>query len=369
MKIHFKDHTQEITSVKQFVKYCERIIENKTLIKSINNNISSRGSEAIAYFEAFYTKNLSENASEKITKIQDLEEKINERVDREIGTIINSVGFPGSFIFEAISEKRTKEVVTDAEVREMVNFYNSIQKYEPIFSKYINDKFISEKIDKDINSYTEIISEIDSSKKIVGDINTNYNEFSEKKEEEYINLLDEKTHEFNEKMKVYEESFEKISKAQQDFINYEEPTKLWEKRSTKNLYWFMGLSFMTLVVSIVLLWLLADTILPYYMNLDYSKDSNLIKVTASLAAIFSVLLFFMMNLFKITFTFFNLYQDANERATLAKTFYSLSKDENLKDEERKIIIQALFSRTESGLLKHQETILPSLMNQIKPPSK
>jgi hypothetical protein len=54
---------------------------------------------------------------------------------------------------------------------------------------------------------------------------------------------------------------------------------------------------------------------------------------------------------KYMFSSYHLARDAEERHTLTFFYLALLKDTDVKDEDRKLILQSLFSRVETGLLK------------------
>jgi hypothetical protein len=51
------------------------------------------------------------------------------------------------------------------------------------------------------------------------------------------------------------------------------------------------------------------------------------------------------------FSSYHLVRDAEERHTLTFFYLALLKDTEVKDEDRNLILQSLFSRVETGLLK------------------
>jgi hypothetical protein len=51
------------------------------------------------------------------------------------------------------------------------------------------------------------------------------------------------------------------------------------------------------------------------------------------------------------FSSYHLARDAEERHTLTFFYLALLKDTEVKDEDRNLILQSLFSRVETGLLK------------------
>lgn len=54
---------------------------------------------------------------------------------------------------------------------------------------------------------------------------------------------------------------------------------------------------------------------------------------------------------KVMFSSFHLARDCEERHTLTYFYLSLLKDSKVDTEDKKLIMQALFSRAETGLLK------------------
>jgi hypothetical protein len=54
---------------------------------------------------------------------------------------------------------------------------------------------------------------------------------------------------------------------------------------------------------------------------------------------------------KLTFSAYHLFRDAEEREQLAYVYLALKKEKNIDDTERHLIMQSLFSRADSGLLR------------------
>lgn len=70
-------------------------------------------------------------------------------------------------------------------------------------------------------------------------------------------------------------------------------------------------------------------------------------VFATLGAIFA----FVIRVFaRMAFSSFHLMRDAEEREQLTYLYLSLSKESEIDKESRDIVLQALFSRSETGLL-------------------
>lgn len=65
---------------------------------------------------------------------------------------------------------------------------------------------------------------------------------------------------------------------------------------------------------------------------------------------------------KVMFSSFHLSRDCEERYTLTYFYLSLLKESNIDAEEKKLIIQSLFSRAETGLLKEDGS--PTMPNDV-----
>ena len=59
---------------------------------------------------------------------------------------------------------------------------------------------------------------------------------------------------------------------------------------------------------------------------------------------------------------FHLARDAEERHTLTFFYLALLKDTEVKDKDRELILQSLFSRADTGLLKEDSS--PTMPNDI-----
>jgi len=79
-------------------------------------------------------------------------------------------------------------------------------------------------------------------------------------------------------------------------------------------------------------------------------------------ALISLLAFAVKAITKVMFSSFHLARDAEERHTLTFFYLALLKDTNINDDDRKLILQSLFSRAETGLLKEDSG--PTMPNDL-----
>ena len=76
----------------------------------------------------------------------------------------------------------------------------------------------------------------------------------------------------------------------------------------------------------------------------------------------SLIAFSVRALTKYMFSSYHLARDAEERHTLTFFYLALLKDTDVKDEDRNLILQSLFSRVETGLLKDDSS--PTMPNDV-----
>ena len=88
-----------------------------------------------------------------------------------------------------------------------------------------------------------------------------------------------------------------------------------------------------------------------YFEEAFNDKIKGIKWSIILVTIVSLLAFSIKILSKLTFSSFHLSRDAEEREQLTHFYLALKKDTAIEPEERQLILQSLFSRADTGLLK------------------
>jgi len=140
-------------------------------------------------------------------------------------------------------------------------------------------------------------------------------------------------------------------------LQLSKPARYWQTKSTnyykeanksKNiLLWMIAISSIFLAIILIASpkWI--------FETVFSENKSAIIRWSLVFLALISLLAFAIRAITKVMFSSFHLARDAEERHTL--TFFYLSllqeKDTNINDEDRKLILQSLFSRAETGLLK------------------
>ena len=163
---------------------------------------------------------------------------------------------------------------------------------------------------------------------------------------------------------------ENIKKTYVEHMRLEGPAEYWNIRAKKcklqGDYWAncLGLTIaiaLTTFIFLMNLWLQA-----------YSTKLNLNTLEGAVifATILSVFAFAIKTLSKLTFSSYHLQRDAEEREQLTHLYLALSNDNKVDAESRNIVLQALFSRSDSGLLAgdHSPT-MPSIQDVIRAAGK
>jgi hypothetical protein len=206
-----------------------------------------------------------------------------------------------------------------------------------------NESHLIEHITKSKTDYENYVNKID--------------EFKSNKEKLFDDWYKKTTNDFN----AFDgDSKTKISHLEDVYfkkLQLSKPAKYWEKKSTKYyadankskkiLLWMIAISsvFLALILFISPEWIFKTV---------FSEDkSAVIRWSLVFITLISLIAFGVRAITKVMFSSFHLARDAEERHTL--TFFYLSllqeKDSKINDEDRKLILQSLFSRAETGLLK------------------
>jgi hypothetical protein len=231
----------------------------------------------------------------------------------------------------------------------------------------------------------------------INEVNKKYSELVQELGEQHLNHLAEantnlKSHiedtfKFKEENEtLYDEWFditknnhETFSKdASKKIANLEEiyekklqlqaPAKYWDKKSkeylrqailSRNILIAIIAIFGTFFASILVI--APDWI---FKTVFEGNKISIIRWSVVFIALISLLIFIIKAITKVMFSAFHLARDAEERHTLTFFYLALLNDpkSQIKDEERKMIIQSLFSRVDTGLLKGDST--PEMPNDF-----
>jgi hypothetical protein len=244
----------------------------------------------------------------------------------------------GAILAYEFSLKDSSQIVkrAKAETSSLKTFKTDLENY---FSEAESDLLDHLKMIKE--KYSESVTTIDDLK--------NQNE---KKYNEWFDNTKDNFTQFNEdsikKVRTIETTYEEL-------LSLKKPAEYWKLRASelksegwKSLYWLIGLVGFACLVLYSLLWLTPDAMLKSFFDNDKSAA---VRWSIIFITLMSVLFFGIKALSKLTFSSFHLARDAEERERLTYVYLAMIKDSSIDKEDRHLIMQSLFSRADTGLLK------------------
>ena len=177
---------------------------------------------------------------------------------------------------------------------------------------------------------------------------TNFHNFLGKTDSDFSTLFDSSLSEFDAIKSQYAEK-----------LKLEEPVVYWNQRAVALnkkanilLICICAVSFVFALLVYCLLWYTPEGLLESLFSNDKSKALRWSFVFIIFISIFFVVI---RALLKFMFSNFHLARDAEEREKLTYLYISLLSKGEVSEEERKIVFQALFSRSDTGLLKEDSS--------------
>lgn len=156
-----------------------------------------------------------------------------------------------------------------------------------------------------------------------------------------------------------------LEKTYEEKLRLEKPAEYWHLRAAKlkkegwkSIYWLIGLVAFACLTLYLLLWLTPEGMLLSFKT----NQSGAIKWSVIYITFLSFLAFGIRALNKVAFSSFHLARDAEEREQLTYVYLSLIKGSAVNEKEKNLIIQSLFSRADTGLLKEDSS--PTMPNDI-----
>ncbi len=150
-----------------------------------------------------------------------------------------------------------------------------------------------------------------------------------------------------------------------ELLSLSKPAEYWRLRAVKlkkegwkAIYWLLGLVGLTCFTLYFLLWWTPDGML-----LSFTKgNASAIKWSIIYVTFIAFLTYGIRALNKIAFSSFHLARDSEEREQLTFVYLALIKDGSADDKDKNLIMQSLFSRADTGLLKDDSS--PTMPNDI-----
>ena len=253
--------------------------------------------------------------------------------------INNKDSFFGALLAYEFNQKGNSEIVERRNAEK-----SSISKIRNDFQKYLieSESIVVDHIKNTNDKYVEFVKKIEDLK---SEKDTLFNTwFDNTKTTQWQNWYDPTT----KKIKDLEDTY-------REKLKLEEPAKYWSERAEKlKTQGWIALSLIILIV-VITCWSLAEILwtAPEQIYESWFGDDKSAAIRWSIIYItlISFIAYAIRALTKFMFSSFHLSRDCEERHTLTYFYLSLLKDSNVDEKDRQLILQSLFSRAETGLLK------------------
>ncbi|UFH37359.1 DUF6161 domain-containing protein [Flavobacterium flavipigmentatum] len=161
-----------------------------------------------------------------------------------------------------------------------------------------------------------------------------------------------------------------IEQTYKQLLQLQAPALHWKESGEKLLnegHMFMRALFALILVGAIalylLLWKTPEGMLASFFNDD---KASAIRWSIVFVTFISLIFFGIQSLRKAMFSSFHLARDAQEREKLTMYYLSLIKEGAVGNEDRNLILQSLFSRADSGLLKEDSSpAMPGIIDKIR----
>ena len=219
---------------------------------------------------------------------------------------------------------------------------SSITKLRNDFREQLNESEtqLTEHLTNSTSDYKTYVAKID--------------EFKESKESLFNEWFENSKNDFSDFDSNSKTKISDLEKTYEELLRLKKPAEYWKSRATtlksegwKAIYWLIGLVVFACVTLYLLLWLT-----PEGMLLSFVKgNAQAIKWSVVYVTFISFLAFGIRALNKVAFSSFHLARDAEEREQLTYVYLALIKDKAVDEKDKNLIMQSLFSRADTGLLK------------------
>ena len=228
----------------------------------------------------------------------------------------------------------------------------SLSELKSDFQNYLSDSssLVTEHLTNALNEYKKYVESLEELK---GEKDLSFQEWFANTQQNFSEF-DNKS---NEKISDLESLY-------RDKLMLEEPAKYWEKRAKSlkkaGIGWVSGLIIVTIVGVITLICLINSISISPKVNILANGKS--IRILIGYLTLISFIAFLIRTFTKLTFSTFHLVRDAEERHQLTYVYLALKENSAVNDTDRQIILQSIFSRADSGLLK--EDSAPTMPSTI-----
>lgn len=244
----------------------------------------------------------------------------------------NSEKFPG---FVLACEYLRKDVdVYKRSSAEKVTLDRLRRQYEKIKEKLVGE---FEDFKREIASWSD-------------ETKTQWSGFLDESSKAHTDQQDSHSDSFEELIKDSKSKLEKLEKLYKEKLQLEAPVTYWQEAADR--YKCQGMLWVFLLLGFLSAGVYGFSIffVTWLEGRETMIQLNTVQGIILFGTILATFAFLVRILSRLTFSSFHLMRDAQERKQLTLVYLSLINENKIDESSRDIILQALFSRTETGLL-------------------
>ena len=249
-------------------------------------------------------------------------------------------------------------------------FLNNSNKYYfyPAFyylKEQFNIEFSNPKIDDEINILKTELSTIEETIPKRKNEVLNYMKSTSDKFDIWKNDFKENINDWRNEIDNWKEEMEEkltiLENTYKEKLKFEEPEKLWNEKAKNYGKAYKLWGFFVILLSGAIVYFVNKIITEFYFNskLNNISDNDILNYfpkTFLFVGILSLALYVLRVFVKITLSNKHLQLECEQKAVLTRFYQALVYEgQNINENERLIIFNTLFSKTESGLIKLSDT--------------
>lgn len=179
--------------------------------------------------------------------------------------------------------------------------------------------------------------------------------------------LKQQINRFDSQMSDWQQKIEHLESTYQEKLRLEKPAAYWNAKAKS--YFNHGRNWSILLGSMLVAGIVGIGLLfkSWLIGLDAGVSLNTLQGVILFVTLLSIYAFLIKALSKMAFSSFHLQRDAEEREQLTHVYLALTHEkEDMDIEARNIVLQALFSRADTGLLSGDSgPTMPGLHEIVK----
>ncbi len=175
---------------------------------------------------------------------------------------------------------------------------------------------------------------------------------------------------FDENLRTWSSTITELENTYEEKLKLKKPAEYWNKSARK--YGIQGSLWSLAIIALVVVGLIyfREFFITWLQGKEIDVKLNSLQGFILFGSIAAVYAYLMRILSRLAFSSFHLMRDAEEREQLTYLYLSLSNETEVDKGSREIILQALFSRSESGLLAQEHgPTMPGIGDALKAVSK